>query len=53
MNTTTNRKRITRAKATIMRHLQMNRFIHEIEKEEPLDNDLLQTMLVLQPQIVR
>lgn len=53
MKTTKNSKRITKAKATIMRHLQMNRFIHEIEREEPLDNDLLKTMLVLQPQIVR
>ena len=47
------RKRISKVKATIIRHIQMNRFIHEIEREDPLDNDLLRTMLVLQPQIVR
>lgn len=46
-------KRITRAKAMIMGHIQMNRFIREIEREDPIDNETLRTMLVLQPPIVR
>ena len=49
MKTTENKKgkRIMRAKATIMRHFQMNRFIREIEREDPIDNEILKTMLVL------
>lgn len=52
MKTTKSRSRNTKSKNMIMRHLQMNRFIREIEREDPLENDLLKTMLVLQLQVV-
>ncbi len=33
-------------KTTMMRNNLMNRFIHEIEREEPLEREILNTMLV-------
>ncbi len=38
---------------TIKRNNLMNRFIREIEREEPLEFESLQTMLVYQPVRVR
>lgn len=51
MKTTMKRKRKKRdvLKATVLKNNLMNRFIREIEREEPLDSDTLKTMLALQP----
>ena len=43
------RKRTTRFKDKIMQNNLMQRFIREIEREEPLDIQTLETMLVFQP----
>ena len=40
-------------KLNIRRNNLMNRFIREIEREEPLEFESLQTMLVYRPVIVR
>ncbi|WP_321372057.1 hypothetical protein [uncultured Draconibacterium sp.] len=52
---TRRRKRKNRKefKLNIRQNNLMNRFIREIEREEPLEFESLQTMLVYQPVIVR
>ena len=50
---TMKQRRISEIKAIIMKKNLMNRFIHEIEREEPLENDLMNTMLAYQPIRVR
>lgn len=46
-------KRIAAAKAAIMQNNIMNRFIREIEREDPLDNDTLKSVFALQLQTAR
>ncbi len=47
------RKNRKEFKLNIRHNNLMNRFIREIEREEPLEIESLQTMLVYQPVIVR
>ncbi len=47
------RKNRKEFKLNIRHNNLMNRFIREIEREEPLEFESLQTMLVYQPMIVR
>ena len=55
MKTTMKRKRnrIAEIKSAVMQNILMNRFIHEIEREEPLESELLQTMVAFQLQPVQ
>ncbi|WP_297097328.1 hypothetical protein [uncultured Draconibacterium sp.] len=48
-----NRKNRREFRNTIKRNNLMTRFIREIEREEPLEFDTMQTMLVYQPVRVR
>jgi hypothetical protein len=47
------RKRIAILKETIRQNNLMNRFIYEIEREEPLEKDVLSTMFAYQVQVVK
>lgn len=43
------KRRTTELKERVLRNNLMQRFIREIEREEPLDSRTLQTMLITQP----
>ena len=55
MKTTMKGKRnpIAAIKSAVLQNILMNRFIHEIEREEPLESELLKTMVAFQTQPVR
>ena len=48
-----NRKNRREFKNAIKRNNLMKRFIREIEREEPLEFDTMQTMLVYQPVTIK
>jgi ribosomal protein L10 len=50
---TIKRQRISETKLSILKNNLMNRFIREIEREEPLEMDVRNTMLAYQPNRVR
>jgi hypothetical protein len=47
------KKRNTEFKENIVRNNLMKRFIREIEREDPIDNHILETILAYQPVRVR
>ena len=55
MKTGTNRKRrkVAEIRSAVRKNNLMKRFIYEIEREEPLDDISLRTMLAYQPINVR
>ena len=55
MKTKKNHKknRIAKFKESIRQNNLMNRFIFEIEREEPLEKDVLNTMFAYQVQVIK
>ena len=43
------KKKRVALKAAVQKNNRLNRFIHEIEREEPLDNDTLKIVLTFHP----
>lgn len=43
------KERILAAKNAIKQHILMNRFLRDIEREEPLDQEILQTLPIRIP----